>query len=160
MRAGGIPRIIHCMSDGRDGPEDGDPDTSLFGMSPATVNVVVVGGDAVVGKTLELLLGGSDYSVSFVRGALVGDAALPGIDLLVLAPGLTEGQEGAVVHAASAGGRPGASGVPVVQLVADLRQATSAGERRLVPWPCRAEELERQMRSALGHGAQGTYGER
>ena len=127
-------------------------------MVQPVVNVVVAGGDAVVGRTLELLLGSAQYRVGFVPGSLLSEPGmLEEADLLVLAPGLTDEQKATVLTDPSsdpAAGARSVARVPVVELVPDLREATGAGEFRLVPWPCRAEELQRQIRTALA-GVQG-----
>ena len=111
---------------------------------------MVAGDDAVVGKTLELLLGSANYRVTFVPGVLVNESGmLESADLLLLAPGLSEEQKATILADPALGSSAGAARVPVVELVPDLREATGDEERRFVPWPCRAEELERQIRMAL-----------
>ena len=161
MHPGGGARIISCMSESHQDPIAVPPFAAAFDEAPSLVTVVVVGGDAVVGTTLELLLESVDYHVSFVAGPLLNEpGVLEGTDLLVLAPGLTDEQK-VTVLAALRFGAHGGSPVPVVELVPELREATSADDRRLVPWPCRAEELDRQIRMALGQapGGDRTEGE-
>jgi hypothetical protein len=43
---------------------------------------------------------------------------------------------------------PATAGVPVLELVTVLDE-TRAGQGRRVPWPCRLEELEREIEAAL-----------
>lgn len=142
--------MILFMRESQAHSEDRVPVAPPYAGLHPVVNVVVAGGDAVVGRTLGLLLESPEYRVDFVAGAHVGwPRALEGADLLVLAPGLTEEQEDAVVSTSYAGA-PGDARVPVLHLVPNLREASSSGGNLSVPWPCRAEEMERQIRVVLG----------
>ena len=90
------------------------------------VNVVVDGSDAVACRTLELLLERADYQVGFVDRSCLGEpGGLEGTDLFVLKPGLTEKQE-ATSLATFVAGSCGVVRVPAVELVPNLREATSA----------------------------------
>lgn len=149
MFAGGARCIIPCMSERQGDWEGGASVASPPSGVRFVVNVVVAGGDAVVGRTLELLLGSADSRVIFQPIHLVAESGLLEVaDLLVLAPGLTENQEASILAKFTANRGEGAS-VPVVELVPELREVTEVGQRIRIPWPCRAKELERQTRRAL-----------
>lgn len=112
------------------------------------MNVVVAGGEAIVAKALELLLGGNGHRVTLVADyQALEPGFLTGAQLLVLTPGLDEDRREALLAMAS-GAVPGAvppAGVPVLELVPYLLAAAVEAGRTLVPWPCRAEELERYI---------------
>lgn len=119
---------------------------------PASATVIVVGGDAVVGQALELLLRGADYGVRFLpERSLIrvppAGGALDGARLLLLAPKLSaEGREGVLawVRASSA-----AKKIPVLELVDDPDGARDGSGRCFLPWPCRTEDLKRHIDAAL-----------
>jgi hypothetical protein len=118
------------------------------------MEVVVVGGEAVVGQALELLLGGAGHAVSFVSEHLSDEPELlRDAGLLVLAPGLDDRRRESLL-AQARGTQAGASAarVPVLELVPYLLGAAFEGGRLAVPWPCRAEELERYVAKALASG--------
>jgi len=120
------------------------------------INVVVAGGESIVGQALELLLGGNGHRVTFVAEShAVEPGLLTGAQLLVLAPGLDEGRRESLL-ALAAGAVP-ANSVPVLELVPYLLAAAEAeAGRTLVPWPCRAEELERCISGVIEGLAVGT----
>jgi hypothetical protein len=113
------------------------------------VTVTIVGGNAVVGQALELLLEGLGYRAHY-EGKL--DPAGPtrwlaGTQLIVLAPGLSVPLRDAVL---TGNWHDGADGcVPVLELSGDDHPPGSA---RHVRWPCRAEELAHAIDAALGSG--------
>lgn len=114
---------------------------------PAAAIIIVVGGDAVVGHALELLLRGSGYdarfeaSLTFVAGGMSLDAGL-----ILLAPGLDVRGRETVLASVDAARRGG--GLPVVELVPATASRPREGHARL-PWPCRTEDLEREVEAAL-----------
>lgn len=122
------------------------------------MNVVVIGGDAIVGQALELLLGGRGHTVRFVNEDLSDEPGLLAeAGLLILAPDLTERRREGLISLA-AGASP-LAGVPVLELVPYHLQTADGAGRIMVPWPCRAEELERYVASALaGELAEGKVG--
>jgi len=114
----------------------------------ATVVVIIIGGDTVVGRALESLLRSADYRVRFLaeppseEPELLDDA-----QLLLLAPGLDAEHRESTLRLV--GDHP-AESMPVLELVADAEVAQATG--RFLPWPCRAEDLQRHIRAALSPG--------
>jgi len=114
---------------------------------PAAATVVVVGGDAVVGHALELLLRGSGYGAR-VESMSTFDAegAPPDAGLILLAPGLGERGRGTVLASADVVRQRGR--LPVIELVPAATPLSGEGHIML-PWPCRTEDLEREIGAAL-----------
>ncbi len=119
--------------------------------APRSVTVVVVGDDTVVGQALELLLRSAEYNVVFLKEPhWETPGYLDEVHLLVLAPPLNLHKRQAIL--VSLGSEPEDRSVPVVELIAGAK-ASRLGERHfVVPWPCRTEELRRQMEAALRVG--------
>ena len=113
----------------------------------AEATVAIVGGNAVVGRALELLLQGLGYRARFESGAAVAelDQPLAGAQLIVLAPGLSAGRRDAVLARLPRANDHG--GVPVLEMMASGLPTTD-GPR--VGWPCRAEDLARVIDAMLG----------
>ena len=109
--------------------------------------VVVVGEDSIVGHALALLLLGSGYGARFEPfNAFDVNRACAEAGLVLLAPGL-DGRDGnavlsSVVAACSE------NDLPVLELVSATLHQTS-GEHAYIPWPCRTEDLERQIGDVL-----------
>ena len=119
--------------------------------------MIVVGGDAVVGQALKLLLRGADYGVRFLPEASLSllpgapdeapGGALDGARLLLLAPRLSaEGREKVLARVKSSSGT---TTIPVLELVDDPDGARDGSGRRFLPWPCRTEDLKRHIDAAL-----------
>jgi hypothetical protein len=122
--------------------------------APTSVVVVVVGGDAVVGQALELLLRSTDCSVKFLAEPyLNAPGSLDGAQLLVLAPGLGAQKRKAILE--SVRSEPTMRSTSVVELASDARASQLEERHFLVPWPCRTEDLRQQVEAALlaGSGA-------
>ncbi len=113
-------------------------------------------GEPVVGQALTLLLRGSGYTARFLRAQSLGEPqALKDVRVLVLAPtpGLSTERRDALVTLLKEMSE--ARSMPVLELVT----LGESGRRReeeaeseswhTVPWPCRIEELERQIEAAL-----------
>lgn len=115
--------------------------------SRGSAAVIVVGRDVIVGQALELLLR-TDYDVVFAaEWAFEVSESLSGARLLILAPGLEPASRRSIL--ASVRGKPASSRLPVLELVADLGTPQLVERHLVVPWPCRPEELKRQMEVAL-----------
>lgn len=120
---------------------------------PAAAIIVVVGGDAVVGHALELLLRGSGYDARFEGlSTFAADGATLDAGLILLAPGLDERGRETVLTSVNATRRRG--GLPVVELVPATASRPGEGHA-LLPWPCRTEDLEIEVEAAL-HGTGAT----
>lgn len=118
------------------------------GHAPASATVVVIGGDAVVGQALELLLKDANASVKFVPESLLEEpGSLSDATLLLLAPGLSVERREAIL--APVKGESSAREIPVLELLTSA-QTSRGGERHfVVQWPCRPEDLRRQIEIAL-----------
>ncbi len=117
----------------------------------AAAAVVVVGGDAIVGRALGLLLRGSGYDARF-EAPPTFDArrAVREAALVVLAPGLDGRGRGAVLSSVEAACHEG--DLPVLELVPAAASRSGKGHHALVFWPCRTEDLEREIEVALSRG--------
>jgi len=114
---------------------------------PTSATVLVLGGDAIVGQALELLLQSASCNVKFLtEPSLDEPGLLDGVQLLLLAPGLSaERRENLLVLVNST---LVAARIPVLELVSNLQEA-QVGAGHLVPWPCQPKELERRIKAAL-----------
>lgn len=114
----------------------------------AAPTVVVLGGDAIVGHALELLLRGSGYDARY-EDLQVFDArrALAKAGLVLLAPGFDEWGRDTVLASIEAVCRYG--GLPVLELTPPVTTFRAREKHALVPWPCRTEDLEREIEAAL-----------
>jgi hypothetical protein len=112
--------------------------------------VVVVGGDFIVGHALALLLRGSGYDARF-EALRTFDArqALLESGLVLLAPGLDEWGRDAVLSSIVAACH--GDDLPVIELVSATVSRSGEGHA-LIPWPCRPEDLEREIEAALLRG--------
>lgn len=123
----------------------------------ATFGVVLVfGGDATVGRALEVLLKSADYDVRFLGESISSESGVLGrAQLVILAPGLsTEAREHILTQL---GSRTEEAKLPVLELVTNDQDDTTyqeeqAGTGWFLPWPCRTEELRQQVKAALLKG--------
>lgn len=120
-------------------------------------SVVVVGGDAVVGQALELLLDSEDRRVSFLREDFREEdfreepRVLEGVELLVFTPGLSTERRRRIL--ALIEDAPSAQRIPVLEFVANARASPAKSGRFVAPWPCRTEELNRHVEAAFSFRA-------
>ncbi len=112
------------------------------------IKIAILGGDPVVGRSLELMLESAGYNARFLNGAFEDKPAeLPGeVRLVILAPGLNyKGRERFLK------GRENGSAakkIPVLELVRDSDRER-AGQRGYVLWPCRAKDLRQELEAVL-----------
>ena len=115
--------------------------------------VAIVSGNTIVGRALELLLWSAQYSVRLlVYPSFDKPGLLNGVQLLLLAPGLDGVRREALLGVIDS--VPSVK-VPVVELV-DATQAAQAGDGHFVSWPCRLEDLKREIKAALLAGSEDT----
>lgn len=114
--------------------------------------VLVLGGDAIVGQALELLLRSAECNVRFLsEPSLDEPGVLDGVQLLLVAPGLSDKRREALlalVNSKTVGAR-----IPVLELVSNA-QGAQDGVGHLVPWPCQPEELKQWVKAALLAGSE------
>ncbi len=121
--------------------------TSRVAGEAATTVVVVVGGDVVAGRALELLLRGSGYDARFEALRNFGTRrGLREAGLILLAPGLEEWERGMILASARA---PGRDGHPALAELVPAAVSRPEQGHVLIPWPCRTEDLERALEDAL-----------
>ncbi len=126
------------------------------GSAPVALGIC---GDPVVGRALVLLLQSSDYDARFLTAlSLHEPGALEGIQLLLLTEVNSPRCREAILTWLENMAR-GVAEVPILKLVAYSEgtrdEATSAGLRGVVPWPCSIEELARRIECALLSGCGG-----
>jgi hypothetical protein len=108
-------------------------------------SVVVLGGDEVVGQTLELLLRSADYDVRFLTASSFnGLERLDGVGLVLIYPGLSAGHRETLL--ALVEDVPVA--IPILEPVRNPERVRTRS-RHLLSWTCRAEELKRQINAIL-----------
>ncbi len=113
---------------------------------PSLVKVFVLSGDRIVGQALELLLRSANYSVKFLtKSALEEPGSLDGAHVLLLGPGLDRERREALLRRIES--MTASAEISILELVADT-EAAQVGSGRLV-WPCRTEDLKRQIKAAL-----------
>jgi len=109
-----------------------------------TAAVVVVGGDAIVGRALELLLRGSGYDARFeAPPTFDARGVLREAGLVLLAPGLDERDRGAVLSSVEAACHEG--DLPVLELVSATAPLVTPAEPLM---PCSAMALPPAARRA------------
>ena len=114
---------------------------------PGAATIIVVGGDAVVGHALKLLLRGSGYDArSEALSTFDAKGAPLDTELILLAPGLDEPGRSTVLTSAYADHR--GKNLPVVELVPATKAWPVEGHAFL-SWPCRTQDLEREVEVAL-----------
>ena len=107
-----------------------------------TVVVGVLGEDPLTCRILGLLLAGAGYEARTPDATTVlkdPGAALAGVDLVLLVPGLGDERRGELVGAI--GGDPATAAVPVLGLSSVLQADPGERDDSLLPWPWTAEAL-------------------
>ena len=117
-------------------------------MSPeARTTVAILSGDPLVGRALELLLKGAGYDVRLLEepDASRVEDLLHGTDVLLLDRGLTSGRREDFLGALAS--TLETATIPVLSL-SPGSEGASAEEDRVVPWPCKIEDLVREIEAA------------
>ena len=133
--------------------------------------VIVVWGDPVIARALVLLLRGSGYDARHLSDSSLSETkVLESVQILLLTPIPEPSSKQREALLTSLRNTPGATKIPVIELV-PLRttpratkipvielvsEETTEGRAQYRPWytvlwPCRIQELERQIEAAL-HG--------
>ena len=113
------------------------------GAETTTVAVGVLGEDPLTCRILGLLLAGAGYGARTLEGTAVSEnpgAALAGVDLVLLAPGLDDERRGELVGAIR-GGPATAAAVPVLGLSSILKADPDERTESWLPWPWTVEAL-------------------
>jgi hypothetical protein len=119
---------------------------------PSPVEIAILGGDLLVGRSLAVALRGIGYDARFLHGSLGGEPAeLPEeVGLVIFAPRMSTGRR--KIFLGRARGTPARAGTPVLELLAPSEASRSGRkEERLgvVSWPCTTEALARRIETAL-----------
>ncbi len=112
------------------------------GDAATTVGVGVLGGDPLTCRILGLLLAGAGYDARALDATAVSEdpgAALAGVDLVLLVPGLDDEREGELVGAIE--GDPATAAVPVLGLSSVLKADPDERPDSGLPWPWTVEAL-------------------
>ena len=120
------------------------------GAKTTAVAVAVLGEDPLTCRILGLLLAGAGYEARALDVSAVLDApgaALAGVDLVLLVPGLGDERKGELAGAIE--GDPATAAVPVLGLSAVLGEGPGKREGS-VPWPWTGGAIERAIERALG----------
>ncbi len=123
-------------------------------MLPETrTTVAILSGNPLVDRVLELLLEDAGYEVSLLeeREAFRAEDLLDGVDVLLIGRGLGDDRREYFLRAMASTLETATT--PVLAL-SPGPEGTFATEDRLVPWPCRIEDLAREIDAAL-HAAEG-----
>ena len=124
-------------------------------MSPeARTTVAILGGDPLVGRALELLLKGADYEVRLLTelDAVRVEDVLRGVDVLILDRGLSDGRREDFMG--SLASTLETATIPVLSL-SPGPEGNAAEEDRVVPWPCKIEDLVREIEAARSEAGGG-----
>ncbi len=124
-------------------------------MSPeARTTVAILGGDPLVGRALELLLEGAGYEVRLLAelDATGVEDLLHGVDVLILDRGLSDGRREDFMG--SLASTLETATIPVLSL-SPGPEGNAAEEDRVVPWPCKIEDLVREIEAARSEAGGG-----
>lgn len=110
--------------------------------------VAILGEDQLVGRALGLLLRGTGWNVRFLGEPVVDKLGelLAGAQLLILTPTKSADHRENLIDGLK--GEPATATMPVLELITTL-DVTRNGYGRHVMWPCRIDELVREIRDAL-----------
>ena len=115
--------------------------------------VAILDGNPMIARVLELLLRGCGYDTRLleeVEPDRPEDLLLGGVDLLVIAPGpSTERIEAFLATIRSV---PETARLPVILMLFEAPYGALAAEASVLAWPCRTEELVREIEAALAPG--------
>jgi len=118
-------------------------------MTGARTKVIIVGGDPVIGRSLEVLLQAAGYRTLFLSEPVVGKLGEPLADsqLLVFAPVPSAERRSARLDTML--GLAASMKIPTLELLpANGGEQHAQGEHTVV-WPCSIDELKRAIDAAL-----------
>ena len=120
-----------------------------YHQQPKTV-VAVQGTNSVVNSALALLLKSAGYDIRRIERDMPGlaNGLLEGVDLLLLAPGLSNGPREGVLSVVR--DNPTTAQMPVLTLSSAIGEALgNEGGQVVVAWPIPIEELVRRIEAVL-----------
>lgn len=118
----------------------------------ASTVVTILGGDAVVGHALELLLRSAECDARFISEFSLTEefGALERAELLLIVPGLSSMHNEDVLKMVRA--RESTKDLPVLVLTSETMATTFGIKHFVAPWPCPTENLQRHIRTVLLSG--------
>ena len=122
----------------------------MDGAKTTVVVVGVLGEDPLTCRILGLLLAGAGYGARTLEGTAVSKdpgAALAGVDLVLLAPGLDDECRGELVGAIE--GDPATAAVPILGLSSILKADPDERTESWLPWPWTVEALAEAIERAV-----------
>ncbi len=111
------------------------------------VTVAIVGTDPVIGRVVESLLQTAGYGTRFVTYPVTDESCNMVADahVVLLLPGLSSiSREGCSISEVSTA----ATNIPILELIPEPDEVTSLRSRP-VRWPCRLEQLRREIEAVL-----------
>ncbi len=112
------------------------------------VTVAIVGKDPLIGQVLESLLQAAGYGTQFVTYPVTDDPHNMFADahIVLLMPGLSSiSREGCLISKVTTAA---ATKTPILELIPEPDEVPSL-RARPVRWPCRLEQLRREIEAAL-----------
>jgi DNA-binding response OmpR family regulator len=114
------------------------------------IKIAIVGGDLLVGRSLEVALQGVGYDARFLNGSFTGEPVElleEEVRLVIFAPRMgTEHRKAFLSNMRNSA----TVGLPVLELATVLDEVRAEQEGvGFVAWPCSIEELTRRIEAAL-----------
>ena len=112
--------------------------------------IAILGGNSVVSRALRVLLGGAGYEVRLLGEpeAFVPAELLDGVDVLLLGRGDPRDEDRREDYLSALASTLKTAAIPVLAFSPGSK-GTIAEEDRLVPWPCKIEDLAREIEAVL-----------
>jgi hypothetical protein len=120
------------------------------------IKIAIVGGDPLVGRSLEVAFQSVGYDAHFLNGSLTDDEPtelLDEVGIVIFAPRMSTKRRRSFLSRVRS--TLGTVRVPVLELITTASVASQNGQEELVglvPWPCPIEDLEREIEAALLDG--------
>ena len=126
-----------------------------------SIKIAILGGDLLVGRSLEAALRGVGYDARFLNGSYLSGASLTdepaerfdGVGLVVFTPRMSAERRKVILS--NLRGAPPTAEVLVLELITGSDDASEYGREelvRLVSWPCSTQELGRRIEAAMIDG--------
>ncbi len=118
---------------------------------PAPNKIAILGGDLLVGRSLEVALQGVGYEARFLSGSFTGEPAElldEEVRLVIFAPRMNTERRKAFLNGMRS--IHATAGLPVLELATTLDEVRAEQDGvGLVAWPCPIEELTRRIEATL-----------
>ncbi len=117
---------------------------------PGPIKIAILGGDRLVGRTLEVALQSLGYDARYLNGSFTGEPPeMPdGVRLVIFTPRMSTERRKAFLSWRRSSAAT--AGLPIIGLATVLDEVRAEQEGvKLVRWPCLTEELERNIEATL-----------